>query len=272
MTIAKRFGTWVVLGLMTSAMGGFAYAQAPAATAAPEQLAAKSVPGSHDPSDPAPKTGRSGGRFMKMHEQFLKRGKEGPIGLLFLGDSITERWGIAPEIWKKYYGQYEPANFGIGGDRVEHVLWRVDNGELDGIHPKVLVLMLGTNNTMSNSAEQIAAGDVKLVKEIREKLPETKVLLLAVFPRGPRKPTTRVSAEEAQANAEMQMAKIRAVNAELAKLDDGKNVRYLDIGEKFMVDGKIPDEIMPDQLHPSVKGYQIWADAMQPTLEEMMKD
>src|SRR5205823_4872497 len=122
-----------------------------------------------------------------MHAAFLERGRQGPIGVLFLGDSITEGWIKAPHIWQHYYESRQPANFGIGGDRTEHVVWRIENGELDGIHPKVVVLMLGTNNSGSNTAEEIAAADKKIVGMIRAKVPEAKVLVLAIFPRGAKK-------------------------------------------------------------------------------------
>jgi beta-glucosidase len=215
---------------------------------------------------PAPK--QDSGRFLQMHQKFLDRAKQGNIDLLFLGDSITEGWSTrGKEVWARTYEKYNPANFGISGDRTEHVLWRIENGELEGIHPKTLVLMIGTNNTGNNTADEIAAADRKIVEEIRAKLPETKILLLAIFPRGPRKNKEGVVTDDGVAKMEA----IRAANAQLAKLDDGQHVRYLDISDKFLVDGKIPDDIMPDQLHPNAKGYQIWADAMQPLLEEMMK-
>lgn len=242
------------------------WAQAPAAPAKP--AAAKKAAAPSKPSDPSVAAQKKDeGKFLKMHESFLARGKSGPIGVLFLGDSITEGWGKAPEVWKNFYQKYEPANFGIGGDRTEHVLWRIEKGELDGIQPKVVVLMIGTNNSGTNTAEQIAAADKKIVAQIQAKLPQTKVLLLAVFPRGPRK-----NRDGSMDTGEKKMEIIRAVNAELCKLDDGKTVRYLDIGPKFLgPDGKIPNDVMPDQLHPNAKGYQIWAEAMQPLLDEMMK-
>ncbi len=251
---------------------------------------AKAAPAS-DPSVAAEKKDATG-KFQKKHEEFLQRGKAGPIGVLFLGDSITEGWIKATNVWATFYKQFDAANFGIGGDRTEHVLWRIANGELDGIHPKVVVLMIGTNNTGSNDADQIAAADKKIVKEIQAKLPDTKILLLAVFPRGPRPPSAPkpvaaapgakpakpaapkpvVSAQAMAEDAAKRMAIINAVNKELAKLDDGKKVRYLDINPKFLgTDGKIPNDVMPDQLHPNAKGYQIWADAMQPLLAEMLK-
>lgn len=255
-----------VAALFTFAAGAFAV-DAPAAPKAPAAPTAKKAAPPQpkgDPSVAAPKQNSPG--FFTQHESFLKRGKEGPIGVLFLGDSITAGWGKAKDVWEKYYGKYQPANFGIGGDRVEHVLWRIENGELEGIQPKVAVIMIGTNNTGANTAPEIAAGVRKLVGEVRAKLPNTKVLLLAVFPRGARTPD-----EASKADAEKKQAIINDVNKDIAKLDDGKTVKFLDIGPKFLVNGAIPMDVMPDQLHPNEKGYQIWAEAMQPTLEEMLK-
>lgn len=212
------------------------------------------------------------GRFQKMHASFLERGKSGPVGLLFLGDSITQGWTKAPHVWDYYYNSYQPANFGIGGDQTQHVIWRIQNGELDGIKPKVTVLMLGTNNSGAHTAAEITAANKKIISMIRAKIPTTKVLVLAIFPRGARKdPTGRITAE-AIADARKRMDVINAVNADLAKLDDGKNVRFLDINAEFLgQDGKIPFAIMPDQLHPNAAGYQLWADAMKPLLTEMLK-
>jgi lysophospholipase L1-like esterase len=196
--------------------------------------------------------------FISAHERFVKIAKEGQTDLVFLGDSITAGWAGKKEIWNKAFGDWRPANFGIGGDRTQHVLWRITNGELDGIKPKALVLMIGTNNSGSDPAEDIARGIKKIVETIREKLPATKVLLLAVFPRGEKPNAAR--------------EKLAAVNQTIAKLDDGKNVHYLDIGAKFLEpDGTLTKDIMPDYLHLSAKGYQIWADAITPKLAELMK-
>jgi len=212
------------------------------------------------------------GVFLKHHENFLARAKAGPIGLLFLGDSITERWKIAPHIWATYYGKYQPADFGIGGARTQHLIWQIEHGELDGITPKVAVLMLGTNNSLEYNAEEIAAADRKIVAMVRTRLPQTKILLLGILPRGPREPKggaiTQVSIDEAA----KRMRTIEAVNRDLAKLDDGQTIRFLDMSAIFLgQDGKIPNSIMPDQLHPGPAGYQLWADAMQPLLDSMMK-
>jgi lysophospholipase L1-like esterase len=223
-----------------------------------------------EPADvAAPKLGKDGNlepKFKRLHEQFLVRRTSGPIDVLFLGDSITENWGgRGKDVWAKTYGDMNPANFGIGGDKTQHVLWRIDNGELDGISPKVLVLMIGTNNVPGDaySAEDILNADTKIVQEIRQKLPNTKILLLAIFPRG---------ADPTDPKVIPLRAKIKTVNEGLAKLDDGSTIRYLDIGDKFLdADGNLPKDIMPDALHPNAKGYQIWADSMAPLLAEMLK-
>jgi lysophospholipase L1-like esterase len=243
---------------------------AEAQTPTPNPAAAAPVPQKVDASAATPKTGSA--RFFELHEKFLARAKSGPIGVLFLGDSITEGWGKAPQIWDYYYGNLQAANFGIGGDQTQHVIWRIENGELDGIHPKVVVLMIGTNNSYANTGEEIAAADKKIIEMIRAKVPQTKVLLLAIFPRDARRNPEGLITDAAIAEAAKRMAAIDHANALLAKLDDGVNIRFLDIGDKFLGrDGKIPWTIMPDQLHPTAAGYELWAEAMQPLLTEMLK-
>ena len=195
------------------------------------------------------------------HEQFLYRIKQGPIGLLFMGDSITDWWPRTGEFsWLKF-APYQPADFGISADKTEHVLWRITHGELDGIHPKVVVLMIGTNNIGNepiDTPEWAANGVKKIVEVIHEKLPETKVLLLGVFPRD----TTQNPRRAAVAH----------INAFIQKLDDGNKTRFIDITRAFLDEhGELPNDVMPDKLHPTAKGYDLWYDAMKPLLDEMMK-
>jgi lysophospholipase L1-like esterase len=199
--------------------------------------------------------------WLKRHQGFVAIAKKGDVAVLFLGDSITDAWRgkAAQPTWDKYFAPLKAANFGIGGDRTQHVLWRIQNGELDGIQPKVLVLMIGTNNSSQDSAADIAAGITDIVKTIHQKSPATKVLLLAVFPRG----------EKAGTPVREKLAEI---NKTIAKLDDGgKTVRYLDIGTKFeQPDGSLTKAIMPDYLHLSARGYEIWGDAIIASVREML--
>jgi lysophospholipase L1-like esterase len=203
--------------------------------------------------------------WVKRHEGFVQEARKGGIDILFLGDSITDGWRYGgTNVWNKYYAPRHAANFGIGGDRTQHVLWRMDNGELDGIKPKVVVLMIGTNNTGSerdknrNTVPEIIEGVQAVVRELRAKLPDSKILLLAIFPRG--------------TLDDPQRAQVALINTLIAKLDDGTTVKFLDIGPKFLeFDGTLPKSILPDLLHPNAQGYQIWADAMGPALDEMLK-
>ena len=205
--------------------------------------------------------------WVARHEGFVREAQKGGIDILFLGDSITDGWrdrGLS--VWNKYYAPRHAANFGIGGDHTQHVLWRMDHGELNDIKPKVIVLMIGTNNTGKgndhktprNTIPEIIAGVQAVVGELRVKLPDSKILLLAIFPRS--------------TLDDPQRAQVALINTVIAKLDDGKMVRYLDIDPKFIeADGTLPKSIMPDLLHPNERGYQIWAEAMGPTLDEMLK-
>jgi lysophospholipase L1-like esterase len=228
------------------------------------------------PDNPATKpTERKDKGSVARHERFVKTAKAGGVDVLFLGDSITQGWeGAGKDVWAAKYAPLKAANFGIGGDRTEHVLWRITEGkELDGIDPKVVVLMIGTNNAGSNpkggnTAEQIADGVAAIVAEIRKQKPKTKVLLLGVFPRsGP-----GVTKDDQVCPPDRLQPKIKAINERLAKLDDGKNVKYLDIGDRFLTnDGGLSREVMPDFLHLSPRGYVIWAEAIEKPLAELLK-
>jgi lysophospholipase L1-like esterase len=198
------------------------------------------------------------GSWMEVHKSFLVLAKKGHIDLLFLGDSITQGWN-ENSVWQRFYGPRHAANFGIGGDRTQHVLWRIQNGELDGIDPKVTVLLIGTNNLHDDTPDEISQGVKSIVAEVRKRLPKTQILLLGVFPRSARPDSNR--------------ERIKSINAKIARLDDGSHVRFLDIGNAFVnADGTISGDVMPDYLHLSSKGYRLWAEAMEPTLWSMLDE
>ncbi len=201
---------------------------------------------------------RDGG-WMKRHESFNERVKKGNVDLLLIGDSITQGWeGSGKAVWEKYYTPRNAVNLGIGGDRTQHVLWRLDNGNIEGLSPKAAVLMIGTNNSGTNTSAQIAEGVEAIIKKLRTKLPKTKILVLAIFPRG------------ADANDAKRKVNIGA-NEKIAKLADGEMVHYLDISGKFLnEDGTLSKEVMPDLLHLNEKSYTTWATATEPKLKELM--
>jgi lysophospholipase L1-like esterase len=230
-----------------------------------QEAAPTTAPAKQDPATPSIKYEKDGispnPGFMKNHEKFVARAKQGNVDVVFLGDSITAGWANnGKEVWKETYEPRNAANFGIGGDRTQHVLWRIENGELENIQPKAAVVMIGTNNTAQDDPDQIAAGVTKIVKTVRDKT-GAKVLLLGVFPRG----------ENPEKGGE-QRKKITRINEVISKLDDGKTVRFLDLKDKFIQpDGTIAKEIMPDYLHLSPAGYKIWAESMEPLLSEMLE-
>jgi lysophospholipase L1-like esterase len=247
--------------LLSIGLTAFASAQTAAPASAPASAPALPPQPADVPAIKVDKDGKPNATFMSKHDSFIERAKQGDIDLIFLGDSITQGWGSnGKKVYQEQYAdKYKIANFGISGDRTQHVLWRIQNGELEGIKPKVVVLMIGTNNSNTDSAESIESGIEKIVSTIREKT-GAKVLLLGIFPRGP--------SEEKAGKAR---AKLQEINKVISKLDDGKNVRYLDLWDKFLEPDKtISPEMMKDALHPGPKGYQIWADSMNPLLEEMM--
>ena len=205
--------------------------------------------------------------WMKMHQAFLDRAKKKDVDLLFLGDSITQGWGDNAT-WKRHYAPRNAANFGIGGDRTQHVLWRIEHGEIDGINPRVAVLMIGTNNIGSNSPEEIAEGVKAIVTKLREKLPMTKILVLGVFPRGQNGSPDYVKTHESTKPSDMP----GKINTIISKLDDGKMIKYMDINKSFLgEDETIPKTLMPDFLHLSDAGYKRWAETIEPTLWNLMQ-
>jgi lysophospholipase L1-like esterase len=181
------------------------------------------------------------------------------ISVVFLGDSITQGWN--KEIWRKHFEPVGAVNFGIGGDGVQQVQWRVEHGELDALKPKLIVLMIGINNFWGKKGtnEEIVQGTTKLVRTLREKQPQSKILLLGILP----------AIENPTDGAR---TRIKTINSGYARLADGKNVRFLDIGPALLEpDGRISKEVMGDYLHPTALGYQRFVKALLPTFEEMRK-
>jgi beta-glucosidase len=215
---------------------------------------------------------RSGSSITNRQNLVLQRAKEAPgdYDIEFIGDSITQGWeGAGKSVWQEFYGRRKVINMGVSGDQTQHVLWRIQQGQLDGIKARAAVVMIGTNNSNKNrktGAEEYSESDIlegvtAIVNEIRRRQPDTKILLLGIFPRGKTFSTQR--------------GKILQVNEALAKLDDGKNIFYVDIGSQLIEsDGSISMEMMPDKndsrLHPGEKGYRIWANAIEPKLKEIL--
>jgi lysophospholipase L1-like esterase len=210
--------------------------------------------------------------FMRAHTNFVEIAKKGDIDVLFMGDSITDWWRSAGRgrgtndvipmggkaVFEKHFGSMKVANFGIAGDTTQGVLWRLQNGEGQGFKPKAVMLMIGTNNTGRNSPPEIAMGVANVVFELRKDFPEAKILLLAIFPRSG--PATKVRAQ------------IDEINKIIPALHDNQHVFYMDIGSKFLAeDGSIPKDIMSDGLHPTSKGYEIWAEAVHDTLVSFLQ-
>jgi lysophospholipase L1-like esterase len=245
-------------------------------------------------------------RDIQRHKEFLKRIEQsGGVGdVIFLGDSITHGWE-GQKAWQEHFGSFKPVNLGIGGDQTGHVLWRITEGhELDHLRPKAAVIMIGTNNTGAHTAQQIGGGIKAIVEELKHQKPGIKVLVLGVFPRGNSSDAERsleqITAGIKPINEELKKEKpdikrlnavvrkleqqrgtipaaklnkkILEINAIIAKLDDGKTVFYKDIGREFLdQNGGLSGEIMPDYLHLSAKGYDIWGKAVKADIEKLVK-
>ncbi|MEP1646021.1 GDSL-type esterase/lipase family protein, partial [Rhodopirellula bahusiensis] len=198
--------------------------------------------------------------WQKRNLSMSKLAKTAKPKLAFIGDSITQGWeGRGKKVWEENYAELDAINLGIGGDRTENIVWRLTHGNLGKIKPEVAVLMIGTNNTghFMQDPTQIAEGVEKILSILQEKLPKTKIVLQAIMPRGKTK---------------MDLMRLNniAVNDRIAKMVDGENIVYVDLGDHFMnEDGTIDPAIMPDYLHLSEKGYEIWADALSPTLQSL---
>jgi|SRR5579872_5746802 len=213
---------------------------------------------------------RTDANSIAAHAQLLEKAKQGRIDIYFEGDSITRRWGATdyPQLlanWNQNFFGWNAADFGWGADMIQHILWRLDNGELDGVHPKVIVLLAGTNNVVNrppagideSKVEDVTRGIQAILGVMREKAPEATIILTAIFPR----------------NDNMAlMPVINRINARLAGLTDGKRIRFLNVNDKLAdADGRLFEGMMnPDKLHPAVRGYQVWADELKPIFAELL--
>lgn len=201
--------------------------------------------------------------WIPRHEAKLKEEGREEARLLFIGNSITHGWeNTGKKVWDEYYAEYGGYNLGYGGDRTENVLWRLQHGEADGINPELAILMIGTNNTghRQDPAECTAKGIEMILGELKERLPKTKILLLAIFPR------------EDSPNGELRKLNNK-INKKIEKFSDGERVHFLNINDVFLDEnGVLSEEIMPDLLHPNEYGYELWAKAMEPKLEKLLNE
>jgi lysophospholipase L1-like esterase len=228
-----------------------------------KMMAALSLHAQIVPADqPAPRTDPNS---QTAHEQLVAKAKQGRIDVYFEGDSITRRWGATdyPELldnWKKNFFGWNAADFGWGADRVENILWRLENGELDGVNPKVIVLLAGTNNVgnkippegIEAAAANVAKGMEAVVRVMQTKAPNAVIVLMGIFPRNDNMAV---------------MPEIERINANLSAMADGQKIRYLNINARLAdQDGKLHDGMMNehDKLHPLLNGYQVWADELKP--------
>jgi lysophospholipase L1-like esterase len=214
---------------------------------------------------------RSDQNSLIAHEQLLAKTKAGRIDVYFEGDSITRRWGATDypqflENWRKNFFGWNAADFGWGADRVENILWRLENGELDGVNPKVIVLLAGTNNVGNHlpaagieaAVDNVSRGMAAVLRVMQAKAPDTVIVIIAIFPRND--------------NMDV-MPVIDGINANLAKMADGRKIRYLNINAQLADShGRLREGMMNagDKLHPMLGGYQVWADALKPIFTELL--
>ena len=203
---------------------------------------------------------RTNASWIQRHELMNRQAQKGHIDLIYVGDSIVEHYNKqGKEVWAHYYADRNALNLGISGDRTEHVLWRLDHGNIEGITPKLAIVMIGQNNGGHNTAEEIAEGVTAVVQRLRAKLPGTKILLLAIFQRR-EKPTP-------------ERAVLDKANEIVSKLADGKNVFCMDINHIYVQpDGSIPKSLMYDFEHPTPLGHKVWAEAIESKVAELMGD
>jgi lysophospholipase L1-like esterase len=205
------------------------------------------------------------------HQQRLESLKKGRIDIYFVGDSITRRWRATdyPQFlanWNENFFGWNAANFGWGGDTIQNILWRMQNGELEGVNPKVIVLLAGTNNVGNFPANDAKIADITkgikaLLDTMRAKAPKATIILMGILPRN----------DGIGSKSSGVMASINKINENIAKFADGKTIRYLNINDKLAdKDGKLFPGMSNDRLHLSVQGYQVWADALKPLFQELL--
>jgi lysophospholipase L1-like esterase len=212
-------------------------------------------------------TARTDPNSQRAHEELLAKAKRGRIDVYFVGDSITRRWGATDypqllENWTKNFFGWNAADFGWGGDTTQNILWRLQNGELDAVQPKVVVILAGTNNLPATAgdddakAADISRGIAAIVDTIHMKASSAIVILTAVFPRNDRPGFNGA---------------IDKINTHLARLADGVRVRFVNVNDRLAdASGQPLKEMLGDGLHPTVKGYQMWADALKPILTRLL--
>jgi lysophospholipase L1-like esterase len=224
-------------------------------------LQAIEIPTTHSAVQPVSRINpnKPGESWEKRHVLLNERAAKGDYDLVFIGDSITHGWeGSGKSVWEDFYSDRKALNLGIGGDRTEHVLWRLDNGNIEDLSPKLAVIMIGTNNFRDNTAEEIGDGIISIVKRLNARMPEMNILILGIFPRFENPHPKRRMLAEASLIA--------------SSIADGKRIHYLDIGDVFLDEkGTLPKKIMPDFLHPNKEGYQIWAEAIEPTINNLLR-
>ena len=243
-----------------------AAAGAPPAVGVPAQRASFTPPQRAPADRPAPRTDANS---KLAHEQLLAKRTQGKIDVYFIGNSITRRWGATdyPEMlanWKQNFFGWNAADFGWGADLTQHMLWRLENGELDGVNPKVIVILAGTNNVGGRPGDDAKVADITrgiraIVDRAHQKAPNATIVLMGITPRNGRNGEVDV------------MPEIERINANLAKFANGTWLRYLNINDKLAdANGKLYEGMTVDNLHLSAKGYQIWADALKPIFTEIL--
>ena len=202
----------------------------------------------------------------------VEKAKKGGIDIYFEGDSIARRWGTSDAAWAQnltnwntnFFG-WNAADFGWGADLTQNILWRLENGELDGVNPKIIVLLAGVNNVGTQAGndakvEDVTKGIKAIVDICQKKAPDATIILTGIFPRN-----------NSGGNTLAVIPTINKINDNLAKFADGKKIRYLNVNDKLAdKDGKLFDGMTVDNLHPTPKGYQVWADGLKPIFTELL--